>query len=111
MKKMILPTVCFLIIAGTASAQTRHSRRRSSTTSSTVTKPIVTNQNETTTVIQPETDNTREARTSSVRIIPDNRKEYMINGQLATYTGHQATPVNSDEFQSLRKDDDKKEEQ
>jgi hypothetical protein len=43
---------------------------------------------------------------------PDNRKEYMQDGQLATYTGHQAAPINSDEFQSPRKDRQaKKEEQ
>lgn len=110
MKKMILPTICFLALTVTASAQTRNSRRRGSTSSSVTTTSAVNHQTQTATTARPENDNTTEQRPSSTQVIPDNRKEYMIDGQLATYTGHQATPVNSDEFQSLRKEDNKKEE-
>ena len=110
MKKMILPTICFLAITVTASAQTRNSRRRGSTTSSTITTSEVNKSTQTATTARPENENTTEVRQSSTTVIPDNRKEYMIDGQLATYTGHEATPVNSDEFQSLRKEDTKQEE-
>src|SRR5574337_634479 len=110
MKKMILPTICFFALTVTASAQTRNSRRRGSTTSSTIPTSAVNKSTQTATTARPENDNTTEVRPSSTTVIPDNRKEYMIDGQLATYTGHQATPVNSDEFQSLRKEENKKEE-
>lgn len=41
--------------------------------------------------------------TTQRKKIPDNRKEYMQKGQLATYTGHQATPINTDEFVGIKK--------
>jgi hypothetical protein len=37
-----------------------------------------------------------------------NRKEYVKDGQLATPTGHEATPINSDQYQSPRDSSDKK---
>lgn len=40
--------------------------------------------------------------------VPDNRKEYMQNGQKATYTGHQATRTNTDEFVGIKKKTAKK---
>ena len=108
MKKMVLAMVCFLTIAGAASAQTRNSRHRGSAPNSTITTSAVTHPTETATITQPGPDNSREATSTSMTIIPDNRTEYMQDGQLATFTGHEATAVNTDEFQSLRKNDNKR---
>lgn len=48
------------------------------------------------------------ATSSQTSSVPDNRKEYVQNGQLATYTGHQATPTNTDEFVGMKKKPAKK---
>lgn len=109
MKKMILPAVCILMIASTASAQTRNSRRRGREISSTVTTSSVANEAKNPTIAQPLSDNRRASRQTLITVIPDNRKEFMQDGQLATYTGHQATAINTDEFQSARKSDAKNE--
>lgn len=89
MKKIIFSTLFFLSITGFASAQTTSTNRSSSTkhvsTSSHKAKKSIAKKSATTTTVQ-----------------PDNRKEYMKDGQLATPTGHQATPVNSDQYQSPR---------
>jgi hypothetical protein len=92
MKKIVLSAILFLGVAGFASAQ-------QSSTNSAGNKNAVS----TTTKNKKQVKNASESQTQTVRdTIPDNRKEYMQNGQLATYTGHQATPVNSDEFQSKK---------
>jgi uncharacterized protein YxeA len=96
MKKIIFSILILLLIAGAASAQTsKHKNSRIttyvSTTSHKAKKPAVQKTTSVTTV------------NASAAAIPDNRTEYMQNGQLATYTGHQATPINADEFQSERK--------
>lgn len=109
MKKAILPVVCFVMIAGTTSAQTRNSRRRGLAINSTVTTSSVANQTKTATTAQPQSDNRRESTQTLITVIPDNRKEFIQDGQLATYTGHQATAINTDEFQSARKNDNKNE--
>jgi hypothetical protein len=94
MKKIILCSVVSLMIAGFASAQTTsRSRNSSKTVSSSPYKPVKTNGK----------------KSASATTIPkDNRKEYVKDGQLATATGHQATPVNSDEYQSSRDSANKK---
>lgn len=46
--------------------------------------------------------NTGITRPDSSARVPDNRTEYMKDGQMATRTGHQATAINSDEYQSIR---------
>ena len=93
MKKMIVCTVLCLGIAGFASAQTNSSNRVSSgrhvSTSSHTAKRTTTKQ-------------TGKITTVTKTTLPDNRKEFMKDGQLATPTGHQATPINSDEYQSPR---------
>jgi len=45
---------------------------------------------------------------NSTRVIPDNRKEYVPDGQLATRTGHQATSANGDEFVGIKDSANKK---
>lgn len=49
-------------------------------------------------------NNTRriEPAGNSARVLPDNRKEYVKDGQLATETGHEAAPTNGEQFQSLK---------
>jgi hypothetical protein len=96
MKKMILCSVLCLSLAVYASAQTtsrsRNSSGRQVSTSSHTAKR---------TTYKKEGGETSIA-TIPMRIPVDNRKEYMQDGQLATATGHQATPINSDEYQSPR---------
>lgn len=97
MKKIIFSTIFILTIAGFASAQTTKRGNSktityTSTTSHKAKKPI---RKTNTAKIEPVNNSTT--------VIPDNRREYMQNGQLATYTGHQATPINTDEFQSEKK--------
>ena len=105
MKKNVLVFVFVFLFgtAGSAFAQTsknyseqpdsvRVSVKRSSTTSAEIT-PV---------------------RRRANRVQPaeiDNRKEYMQDGQLATYTGHEATAVNAEQFQSLKKKTDEKREE
>ncbi len=103
MKKLIFSTLFFLFIAGLASAQSDSKNTNTESVSSTSKRsarhrsvPAPTSKKAGTTEI-------RSAKTnSSTTVIPDNRTEYMQNGQLATYTGHQAAPTNSDEFQSKK---------
>jgi len=106
MKKIFFLTVFFLAIAGIASAQTKRMSRHRNTNAVAAT-PTQTETRE--------TENVKNSGTTNPPVIavePDNRKEYMQDGQLATYTGHEATPVNSDQFQSIKKDrQDKKEDQ
>ena len=94
MKKIILCSVISLMMAGFTSAQTTsRSRNSGKTVSSSPYKPL-------------KTDGKKSA--SATAIPKDNRKEYVKDGQLATATGHQATPVNSDEYQSPRDSANKK---
>lgn len=91
MKKMIISTLFFLSIAGFASAQSssKNSEKQVSIFSHKAKKAVH--------------KKVAASKTSTKTAQPDNRKEFMKDGQLATPTGHEATPVNSDQFQS-RKD-------
>ena len=93
--KKIISTLLFISMVGFASAQTLSTKRSSNnthvSTSSHKAKKSVAKKTAASTANQ-----------------PDNRKEYMKDGQLATSTGHQATPVNSDQYQSLRDSSSKK---
>jgi hypothetical protein len=94
MKKILFCSLLSLMIAGFASAQsTSRNRNSGKTVSSSPYKPV-------------KTDGKKSA--SATAIPKDNRKEYVKDGQLATSTGHQATPVNSDEYQSPRDSANKK---
>jgi hypothetical protein len=95
MKKIIISTLFFLGIAGFASAQTTSTNRNS------VTKHISTSSHK---AKKPVSKNTA----ATITVQPDNRKEYVKDGQLATPTGHQATPVNSDQYQSPKDSSNKK---
>jgi hypothetical protein len=91
MKRIILATVFFFSMAGVALAQ------RSPENNAGNKSPVST-------AVK---DNNKKPIKNAPRqtvgdTIPNNRKEYMQNGQLATYTGHQATPVNSDQYQSKK---------
>ena len=88
MKKMIISTLFFLSIAGFALAQSnnKNSDKKISTSSHTAKKAVH--------------EKTIASNTPAKTVELDNRKEYMKDGQLATRTGHEATPVNSDQFQS-----------
>src|SRR5690349_15900035 len=95
MKKMLLSTLVFATITTFASAQTRSTSRSANkkhvTTAAYNGKKTATKNSASTTTKQ-----------------PDNRKEYVKDGQLATPTGHQATPINSDQYQSPRDSSSKK---
>ncbi|MGZ3924640.1 MAG: hypothetical protein ACXVBJ_12785 [Flavisolibacter sp.] len=95
MKKIIVCSALCLSIAVFASAQTTSTNKRSSgrkvSTSSHTAKRT-----------------TSKITATATTTLPDNRKEYMKDGQLATPTGHQATPINSDEYQSPRDSDARK---
>lgn len=99
MKKMIVCSVLCLSIGVFASAQTTSNGKNSSgrqvSTSSHTAKSSTRK--------KPGT-----VMTTTRATLPDNRKEYMKDGQLATPTGHQATPINSDEYQSARDSSRKK---
>lgn len=96
MKKIIISAVLFLSIAGFASAQSsnKNSGKQVSTSSHKAKKAVRK---------KPDV-----SKTSTKAAIPDNRKEFMKNGQLATPTGHDATPVNSDQFQGIKDSANKK---
>lgn len=92
MKRIILAAVFFFSMTGVALAQ--NSSGNSAGNKSPVSTTVKDNNNK-----KP----IKNAPGQTVGdTIPDNRKEYMQNGQLATYTGHQATPVNSDQYQSKK---------
>ena len=91
MKKIICCVLFSLAIAGFASAQTKRISRHRNTTiflADTAKSEITTKAF----IKKPEV------------IEPDNRKEYIQDGQMATYTGHEATAVNSEQFQSIKKE-------
>ena len=96
MKKIIISTVLFLSIAGFASAQSgdKNPGKQFSTTSHKAKKAL--------------NKKLAASKTSTKTAVPDNRKEVMKDGQLATPTGHEATPVNSDQFQSKKDSANKK---
>ena len=93
MKKIFFPTLFLLAIAGAASAQT--SKNKSATYTSTTSHKAKNSISEGTGSIRTESP-------VSTTIIPDNRKEYEKDGQLATFTGHEAAPTNGEQFQSLK---------
>lgn len=102
MKKIIFSTLFFLCMAGLASAQS-DSRNTNTKSVSQTTKRSARHRSRTvSTSEKANATETVSARTNSKTVIPDNRTEYMQDGQLATYTGHQAAPSNSDEFQSKK---------
>jgi len=95
MKKISLLLMFVLTIAGFASAQTSSTGKNSETkhvSSSTHKAKKPANKKSTTTT----------------KVETDNRKEYVKDGQLATPTGHEATPINSDEYQAARDSSNKK---
>jgi hypothetical protein len=96
MKKMIISTVFFLSIAGFALAQSgdRNPGKQVSTSSHKAKKAGH--------------KKVAASKTPTKTAVPDNRKEFMKDGQLATPTGHEATPVNSDQFQSKKDSANKK---
>jgi hypothetical protein len=93
MKKIILCSAISLTIAVFASAQSTSNGRNPGKNVSSSHKPV----------------KTAGKKSASATTVPnDNRKEYVKDGQLATATGHQATPTNSDEYQSSRDSSGKK---
>lgn len=92
MKRIIVSTIFFFSMAGVALAQ-RSSKNSEGNKSSVSTTVKAKSKKQIKNASTPQT-----VKDS----LPNNRKEYMQNGQLATYTGHQATPVNSDQYQSKK---------
>lgn len=89
MKKIIFAALLFMGIQGVAFAQTSSSKNSTSLHTGTVSET------------SPKTHTAKRYR--QPKRIHNNRKEYMQNGQLSTYTGHEATPVNTDEFVGIKK--------
>ena len=89
MKKTIFFALFSFAIAGVASAQNKRMSRHRNTTNffADTAKSEITK---------------KEFIKKMEVIEPDNRKEYMQDGQMATYTGHEATAVNSEQFQSIK---------
>lgn len=77
MKKISLTAAFILGIAGFASAQTSGRSKNTHAVSNTKTKTTTT------------------SKSTSTVIPADNRTEYVVNGQKATATGHEATAVNA----------------
>jgi hypothetical protein len=98
MKKMIISTLFFLSIAGFASAQSNNTSKNSG-------KQVATSSHKAKKAVHKKV---AASKTSTKTAQPDNRKEFMKDGQLATPTGHEATPVNSDQFQSIKDSASKK---
>jgi hypothetical protein len=93
MKKIILSTIFVFSIAGFASAQTTGNKNSNSSKSHKIAK----------------------ARKAKIKkalgaktVELDTRKEYIKDGQKATATGHEATPTNSEQFQSAKDSANKK---
>lgn len=102
MKKSILSIILFTTIAGFATAQTTKNKNSkttsyTSTTSHKAKKPV-----------RKKVNRARIETTDNSATIPDNRKEYMKDGQLATRTGHEAAPTNGEQFQGLKDTANKK---
>lgn len=98
MKKIIFSTIFFLAVAGVASAQTsKVSGSKTTTYTSTSSHKAKKQPNK-------KTSTAKIKSSGNSTVVPDNRKEYMENGQLATRTGHEAAPTNGQQFQSLKKD-------
>jgi hypothetical protein len=95
MKKITVLTLFLLSIAGFASAQTSTSNKSSNT------KHVASTSHHS-------KKSPNKKSTAAKTIDTDNRKEYVKDGQLATPTGHEATPINSDQYQSPRDSSDKK---
>ena len=95
MKKIIFSAIIFLGITSFASAQTTSNSRNSST------KHVSTSSHKA-------KKSSAKKRSSTKTVELDNRKEYMKDGQLATPTGHDATPVNGEQYQSVRDSSNKK---
>jgi hypothetical protein len=102
MKKIIFSTLFLLSIAGFASAQS-DSRNSSRSVSNTSTSKHISKASSKTQKTKNNKSTDTQKNSTSKSIVTGNRTEYMQNGQLATRTGHQATPVNSDEYQSVKK--------
>ena len=94
MKKMVILSMFLLNIAGLASAQTSSTGKNSNT------KHVSTPSHK--------AKKTATKKSSATKVETDNRKEYVKDGQLATPTGHEATPINSDQYQSARDSSNKK---
>ena len=86
MNKMIISIIFALGIAGFASAQTANKNSNSIKTT--------------------KASKARKARVKKAlakkTVELDNRTEYTKDGQKATITGHEATPTNSEQFQSIK---------
>jgi hypothetical protein len=101
MKKIILSTIFCVAIAGFASAQTLKSKSSKTTTYTSTTSHKAKKQSR-------KKSSARIDTTNNTATIPDNRKEYMKDGQLATRTGHEAAPTNGEQFQSIKDSANKK---
>jgi len=95
MKRITVLTLFLVSIAGLASAQTSTSNKSSNT------KHVASTYHHS-------KKTPGKKSTAAKTIETDNRKEYVKDGQLATHTGHDATPVNSDQYQSPRDSSNKK---
>jgi hypothetical protein len=102
MKKIIFSAIFILAVSGLASAQV--SGKNSKTTSYTSTTSHKAKKIHSQKASRAKVESTN----SSTIVVPDNRKEYMQNGQLATWTGHEAAPTNGQQFQSLKDSANKK---
>jgi len=94
MKKIIVLSIFILNLSVLASAQSKSTSKSPNTkhvssTSHKAKKPLSKN-------------------SGTTKIETDNRKEYVKDGQLATPTGHEATPTNSDQYQAARDSANKK---
>lgn len=105
MKKCLFSALFFICMAGLASAQSTSGNtnaRSVSNTSHTKHATKVASKTKKSVATKNSVKTTTAPNSTATAPIPNNRVEYMQNGQLATVTGHQATPVNSDEYQSGR---------
>lgn len=100
MKKIIFSAIIIFCFADVASAQTTSAKTSSGSSNTRVSKKFTSSHKAK--ISRTPTSSTA-ASSKQIKKIPDNRKEYIQNGQLATYTGHQATPTNTDQFVGIKK--------
>lgn len=102
MKKIFFSVIFCFTMAGFASAQTSKSKSSKTTTYTSTTshkakKPT-----------RKKAGTARIDATPNSTTVPDNRTEYMKDGQLATRTGHEAAPTKGQQFHSLKDSANKK---
>ena len=94
MKRLIFSTIFLLTIVGFASAQTNKKNSKTISYISTSSHKAMR--------VKAKNSKSIEASGNSTSVVPDNRREYVKDGQLATETGHEAAPTNGEQFQSLK---------